>query len=101
MGSWLVFGKNANSAAALESYIPSLLFLFGDNWSLAFFGAVTSVAALLFFMQNIRKEIGMENKTLYESPHVLFIELGPIDILTASNPEKEWQDDNATDDGWL
>ena len=43
----------------------------------------------------------MENKTLYESPQVLFIELGPIDILTASNPEKEWQDDNATDDGWL
>jgi hypothetical protein len=43
------FGKNANSVTFWYRVILIFSWLFGDNWSLAFFGASTSVSALFVF----------------------------------------------------
>ena len=45
------FGKNADSKAYSVQY-PYTFDLFGDNRSLVFFGAVTSVAALFVYMSH-------------------------------------------------
>ena len=47
------FGKNADSAIGVESYILSLVFVW-RQLELAFFGAVTSVAALFVFREKYK-----------------------------------------------
>ena len=50
--------------------------MFGDNWSLAFFGAVTPVAALFVFER--RKNM------VYEAPGIEFLALDTADVISTS-----------------
>ena len=43
----------------------------------------------------------MEDKKIYVKPELSFVVLSTVDIITTSNPEKEWEDDNVKDDGWV
>ena len=58
--------------------ILSDLFLFGDNWSLAFFGALTSVGALFVFKEE-------KMKKNYENPNVKVAFFKTKDVISASN----------------
>ena len=43
----------------------------------------------------------MNEKIAYEIPKIEFIALNVVDIITTSQNEHDWNDDNVQEDGWL